>query len=79
MTKHFRATPLAGGEPIEFGLEDIYSVSRRCSSAAAPNLYYSELGIKTYSCRSLERDEMESWLKDYKIQYKHQGEWFDYE
>ena len=73
MNKHFRATPLAGGEPIEFGLGDIRA------------FWDSEwLGIGLSNSSRLITTEgvsisIMAYLKDYKIQYKHQGTWYDYE
>lgn len=61
--KHFRATHKETGEQIEFGLEDI------CTSGGLTGIVGTKHTNSVY---------MKYWLKDYAIEYQHEGEYYEY-
>lgn len=73
MTKHFKASPRAGGDPIYFGLEDI----------CACLITWGKVTLGLWSdpvltLSKLDQSEMKDWLKDYDLFYNHAGQWFPY-
>jgi len=75
--KHFRAIAKAGGEPIYFGLEDLVgSLSSRDTSEVVPSITIWRDDPPNIHCKHW---QLKDWLKDYDLQYNHEGDWYDYE
>lgn len=88
--KHFKAVHVDSGKEIFFGLEDIYATicmnrldlrimqKGLGKSVASTELFAS--GTSDYSASENYNDvDLDKWLKDYKLYYLHEGEYYEYE
>ena len=71
--KHFKATHRESGEVIEFDLGDIH-IDKDIDSKEC--LWLCQRNEEDYE--GLFVRDMKHWLKDYDLQYLHNGEYHDY-
>jgi hypothetical protein len=75
MPKHFKATHKESGDVVYFDLGDIMEVAGQ-----GIHIWDSERMCPRKVCKLFSDVEMiTDWLKDYDLQYLHNGEYHDYE
>jgi hypothetical protein len=77
--KFFKATHKKTGEEIFFGLDDIGSIRWNYETDIRLACTAVHIDVGDIDQRNTKHQFLANWLKDYNLQYLHQGSYYDYE